>query len=170
MVTIKEETKGITGEELQLNIKNDLIVTLLDEEGVVFEPSTRRSFLVNETAVFFLKVLQANHEGVILSSIKELLKEQYSVDDDKIIQDLDLFIDQLQQYDLVSFQLLAGKKNASEIRNPDNEVIAPYSKPVIEEEIRVLSVTGAAVRAAHMAAARSAAVSRATAAGFQGFR
>ena len=170
MLISEKETKRIAKENLQLNIKDGLIVTFLDGEGVVFEPEMRKSFRINETSIFFLKTLQLNSGGVSLFSVRRLLQERYFVDEDKIIQDFNPFIDQLREYGLVSFQSLPSQENLKEVRAPSSEVVSLYSKPEIDEEVRNLSVTGAAVRAARSAAARSAAVGRATAAGFRGFK
>lgn len=166
----EKETKRVAKENLQMNIKNGLVVTFLDGEGIVFDPETQKSFRINGTAALFLKMLQASCEGATSSSIRRLLKEQYSIEEDKIIQDFSPFIARLEQYGLVSFQSLTSEKGMGEIKALSGETASFYSKPVIEEEVRILSATGAAVRAARSAAARSAAVSRATAAGFRGFR
>jgi len=165
MMKLKEK------EELQLRLKDNLVVTSLDGEGLIFEVDTQKTFWVNETAAFVFKLLEANHEGIPLFSVKSLLQEQYSTDDgNEITQDLATFVNRLEQYDLVSVEPSSNGANEKKFKNPNGETIKSYSKPIINREIAVLPITGVQVRAAHMAASRSAAVSRASAAGFRGFR
>ena len=63
--------------ESRLQIKNNLVITSLDEEGIVFEVDTRKVFWVNDTATFLLRLLETNYEGVPLSFARSLLQEQY---------------------------------------------------------------------------------------------
>lgn len=152
--------------ESRLQIKNNLVITSLDGEGIVFEVDTRKVFWVNDTATFLLKLLEANSKGVPLSSAKSLLQEHYLPEDgSEIAQDFTAFVSQLERFGLVSLQ---SAPNGAKIKNPDGDITKPYLKPIIKEEIRVLSITGATVRAARMAANAAAAVARAAASGFKG--
>lgn len=157
--------------ELELKLRPNLIITSLDGEGLIFEEDTRKVFWINETAAFLLRLFEANHEGTSLSSAKTLLEEQYAINDgEEIAQDLTHFISQLERYGLVSVETSSNGTNRKKLKNPNNGTTRSYLKPMIDEETSALPIAGAAVRAARMAASRSAAVSRATAAGFRGFK
>lgn len=70
---------------------------------------TQKTFWVNEIAAFLLKLLEANREGVPFASARSLLQEQYLIDDGKeIVQDFTSFIEQLEKYGLILFQLASN--------------------------------------------------------------
>lgn len=170
--TLRESRKegGITmNKKLQLELKDNLVISSSDGEGVVFDLVTRKSFWINETATFLLKLFKANNNVVPLSSARRLLQERYFPGEGSgIAQDFTAFVNQLEGIGLASLRLVS---NGSKIKNPDVErTKKPYQKPIIEEDIRASFITGATVRAARMAASRAAAVSRAVASGFRGFK
>jgi len=151
--------------ELTVRLRDNLVITSLDGEGSVLELDSRKVFWVNETASFFLEMLQANHEEIPLSSIKGLLKKQYIINDEnKVIQDFSSFIDQLKWYGLISLQ---QSSNGRKFKNPNVRAARPYLKPMIKEEAEPFVMVSGGARSSKMAAARSAAVSRATASGFR---
>jgi len=118
--------------ELLLTLKDNLVITSLDGEGLVFEADTYKTFWVNETAVFLLKLLEANREGVLFTSVRNLLQEQYLIGDEKeIAQDFTSFIEQLERYRLILFQ---WSSNGTKIKNSNGgSTKKPYLKPIIEE-------------------------------------
>lgn len=166
--TMKKKEKAIMNKELRLKLKDNLVITSLNEEGLVFDLDTWRTFWINETAVFFLKLLQTNCEGISLSSAVKLPQRQYFINGrNKVKEDFDSFINRLEQFDLMFFR---PASNGVKSKNLNSSTKRPYIRPIIKEEVNVVPIQGSQFRAAHMAAARSAAVSRATVAGFRGFR
>jgi len=154
--------------DLQLKLKNNLVITSLDGEGLVLDLDTRKFFWINETAAFLLKLFKSNREGVPLSSVESFLQKQYlNNSKSKMTQDLNYFINYIEWYGLVSPQSVCS---GTKLKNLDSGAKKPYLKPMIEEDTDILSIGGNVIRAARSAAARSAAVSRATEAGFRGFR
>lgn len=149
----------------QLKLEDNLIITCLDEEGLVFEVDTRRSFWVNEAGAFLLKLIETNHGRITLKFARKLLRQKYITNDgSKMEGDLGVFVSSLKRFRLASLQPTPDGSD------PINFNVGPgksYVKPIIKEETNILPVTGAVVRAARMAVARSAAVSRALAAGFR---
>lgn len=154
--------------DLQLKLKNNLVITSLDGEGLVLDLDTRKSFWINETAAFLLKLFKSNREGVPLSSVESFLQKQYlNNSKSKMTQDLNYFINYIEWYGLVSPQsVCSGVK----LKNLNGGTKKPYLKPMIEEDTDILSIGGNVIRASRSAANRSAAVSRATESGFRGFR
>lgn len=154
--------------DLQLKLRNNLVITSLDGEGIVFDLDTRKSFWINETAASLLKLFKSNREGVSLSSVESFLQKQYPNNSkNKMTQDLNYFINYIEWYGLVSPRLACG---GAKLKNLDSGAKKPYLKPMIEEDTDILSIGGNVIRAARSAAARSAAVKSATEAGFRGFR
>lgn len=158
--------------ELQVKVKNHLVLTSLNEEGLLLDLDTRKSFWINETAAFLLKLFETNCGGVRLSSARDALQEQYLADDgSKVAQDFASFINQLEGFDLVSLRSPSNGTNVTKLTSPNGEAKRSYLKPMIKEEAdTVLSVQGSMNRAARMSNVRSQAVRSATNATFRGFR
>jgi len=141
--TLTAEYGGETMDrELQLKFKGNLVISFLDGEGLVFETETRKTFWVNETAVFLLRLLEANREGVPFSSAISLLQEHYFTDDgNKITQDFTSFLNQLEGFGLISLQSPSNRTNGAKLKNPNGGLKKPYLKPLIEEERDILVIT-----------------------------
>lgn len=131
-------------EELWVKCKSDLIVTSLDGEGLVFDLDTRKYYVINETAAFLLKLLEAKQGGLTLSSIKSQLLERYLVDTEKrVYQDLESLFYNLERYDLVSFQ--SGiEGNGEDIKSEgfNDRVKRRYLKPMIEDGTEITISSG----------------------------
>lgn len=158
----------MVSKDLQLKLKNNLVITSLDGEGLVLDLDTRKSFWINETAASLLELFKSNREGVSLSSVESFLQKQYlNNSKSKMTQDLNSFINDIEWYGLVSPQLACS---GTKLKSLDSGEKKSYLKPMIEEDTDILSIGGNVIRAARSAAARSAAVKSATEAGFRGFR
>lgn len=117
--------------ELQLRLKDNLVVTSRGGEGLVLEMDTRKTSWINETAAFFLRLLQTNCEGIPLSSAVKLLQQQYLINSrNKAEKDLDSFVSRLEQFDLVSLRPVS---NGIKPKNLNSGIKRPYIRPIIKE-------------------------------------
>ena len=129
--------------EQMVNLKNDLIVTTLKDEGLIFDIETRKTFWLNESACYLLQIFQKNSDGFPLSLTKSFLSAKYNnINSDNVSEDIDCFINDLKRHNLLSTRMQPNGNNIK-TRNFTNKQV--YIKPIMEEEIEIFPITRAAV-------------------------
>jgi len=127
--------------ELWVKCKHGLITTSFDGEGTVFHLDTRKYYMTNETAAFLLELLKDKHEGLALSSIKNMLLEVYQINDEKRLDDgLVSFFHDLEQHGLGLLQFGNGGKGDISVRNSGVKTKRDYINPKIESELDTMLV------------------------------
>jgi len=74
----------------------------ISESGIIFDPSTGETFVVNQMGMKIINLIKKNHNYI---EIKKQLEEQYSVDGDEIEKDIKSFIDFMLRYNLIKKEL-----------------------------------------------------------------
>lgn len=129
--------------EQMINLKNDLIVTTLEDEGLIVDIETRKTFWLSESACYLLQIFQKNSDGFPLSLTKSFLSAKYNnINTENVSEDIDCFINDLKRHNLLSTRMQMNGNNIK-IRNFTNKRI--YIKPIMEEEFDNFPITRAAV-------------------------
>ncbi len=130
--------------EQMINLKNDLIVTTLEDEGLIVDIETRKTFWLSESACYLLQIFQKNSGGFPLSLTKSFLSAKYNnINMENVSEDIDCFINDLERHNLLSTRMQPNG-NSIKIRNFTNKQI--YIKPIMEEEFDYFPITRAAVK------------------------
>ncbi len=128
--------------EQMVKLRNDLVVTTLEDEGLIVDIETRKTFWLNESACFLLQIFRKSSGGFPLSSTKPLLLAKYNnINTENISKDIDCFITDLKSHNLLSTQL--QQNNNFKIRNFTDKI--NYIKPIMEEEFGHFPITRASV-------------------------
>ena len=115
-----------------LNLKNDLIVTTLENEGLIVDIKTRRTYWVNETASYFLDLLKGNTDGFPLRLIKSLVLAKYkNALIENVSEDIDDFTNNLKMLGLIS---IGQRDNGKKITTKKVIKNKFYMKPIIEND------------------------------------
>ncbi len=90
--------------ERQIQLKDDVIITSLDDqEGIVLDVAAKSYYMINQTALFLLNLLQENDNRVEGSTLKKRLLEEYDVSEDEAERDVADFVKRLHDRGLVYF-------------------------------------------------------------------
>jgi len=88
----------------QINLKKNLIITITDDEGILIDRETLKSFWLNETACHLFTLFKENN-GCTKSSVLSSLHSKYAYErPEKISEDIDSFMEELMSFDLLTSQ------------------------------------------------------------------
>lgn len=128
------------GKELPVRFKHNLVISYLNGEGIALDLDMRKTYWINETGAFLLRLLEVNHEGVFLSSAKSLLQERYpDTNRSEVTLDLASFINDLEWYGLISYE---SATSVIVFKNLNGKARKPYLRPMIEENTDIVSLGG----------------------------
>ena len=128
----------MTEKELPVKLKHNLVISTLNGEGITLDLDTRKTYWVNETGAFLLRLLEVNHEGLFLSSAKGSLQKRYpGTSRSQTTQDLAPFIKDLEWYGLISYEVAVS---LIVFKNLNGKTSKPYLRPMIEEDTDIVSL------------------------------
>lgn len=93
--------------DLRVQLKDDILVTSLDDkEGVILDAASKSYYLVNETGLFLLNLMQENCGQAMHSTLTKQLLQEYDVAEDEAERDVSEFLSGLKERCLASVSYL----------------------------------------------------------------
>lgn len=130
--------------DMKLILKENLILTTLENEGLATDLNTRKTYWMNGTACDLLNLFKKNRKGFTLSSVKSFLEQNnQSVSRNKIFKDLFYFINRLMNYGLI---IGCKKFNGEKLEVIASQEKFDYMKPIVKEEMGTFAITKAGQR------------------------
>jgi len=127
--------------ELRAKCNSGLTVTSFDREGIIFNSDNRNYYFSNETAAFLLDSLKERDKGLSFSMLRSLLLGKYQIYDEKQLDnDLESFLQDLNQHGIVELHYINADNENIKLNNFHNESRGIYVKPIINGELRNMSI------------------------------
>ncbi len=137
-----------------INLKSDIILSTLEDEGLIVDLETKQSFWLNDPACCILRLIKESTDGIPLSSVMSLVSARYeNIDIENVSEDIDRFIVDLKRHNLLSSQI---QKECVSITTKPNAKKITYTRPIMEVEGEHFHKIGAVVTGRVSSAVRQA--------------